>query len=330
MRRRTLLAAAPLALAGCGGGPVKAPGGSGRTAIRFATDWTAQAEHGGWYAALAGGDFARRGLDVRILPGGAGANTPQLLATGAVDLAMGSNGFTLLNLVREGAPVRAVAAAFQKDPQVLMAHRDGGIARLEDAAGDRPILVAPGAAATIWPWLKAKAGVTDAQRRTYSGGPAAFLADKRALQEGYLTSEPYVIAQATGEEPAVLVLADLGYNGYAAMVMAGERWIAEKPKAVQAFVDATAAGWRTYLHGDPAPADALILRDNPQMRPDILKQAREKLLRFGIVEPADGAPIGTMTAARWTAFGDMAERLGLAPGELDVAKAYTLAFAPRP
>ncbi len=331
MLRRTLLAAAPLALAACSPEKARAPAAApGRTRVRFATDWTAQAEHGGWYAALAGGEFARRGLDVTLLPGGSGVGAPQLLAAGAVDMALGSNGFTLLNLAREKAGVRAVAAAFQKDPQVLIAHRDSDVARLEDSARDRPILIAPGGVATIWPWLKAKAGVTDAQRRTYSGGPAAFLADRRALQEGYLTSEPYVIARATGEEPLVLLLADHGYNGYAAMVMATERWIAETPAAVQAFVDATAAGWRTYLHGDPAPADALILRDNPQMRPDILKQAREKLLQFGIVEPEGGAPVGTMTAQRWAEFADMARELKLAPADLDVTQAYTLAFAPRP
>ena len=332
MRRRTLLAAAPLALAGCGREEARRPAAAGpaRTAVRFATDWRAQAEHGGWYAAVAGGEFARRGLDVTITPGGSGSGAPQLLAAGAVDMAVGSNGFTLLNLLRERAGIRAVAAAFQKDPQVLIAHPNSDVARLEDSARDRPILIAPGGVATLWPWLKARAGVVDAQRRSYSGGPAAFLADKRALQEGYLTSEPYVIAKATGEEPMVLLLADHGYNGYAAMVMATDRWIAERPGAVQAFVDATAAGWRTYLHGDPGPADALILRDNPQMRPDVLQQARDKLLRFGIVEPEGGAPVGTMTAQRWSEFADMARELKLAPAGLDVSGAYTLAFPPRP
>ena len=327
MRRRTLLASGPAALAACSR-PARLDA-TGRTAVRFATDWRAQAEHGGWYAALASGEFARRGLDVTIIPGGAGSNVPQLLAAGAADMGVGSNAFGALNRVREGVPVRAVAAVFQKDPQVLMAHPDGGVTRLEDLRGDRPILVAPGASTTIWPWLKARFGVRDDQRRTYSSNSAPFINDRRAVQEGYATSEPYTIRQATGWEPRTFLLADHGYDGYAAMVSAPQSWIDGKPAAVQAFVDATAAGWRTYLHGDPAPADARILRDNPQMRPDVLAQARDKLRSYAIVEPAGGAPVGTMTAERWSAFGAMAKGLGLYPADLDVSRAYTLQFQPR-
>ncbi len=328
IRRRTLLAAAPAFAAACSG-PAKGPAAGGRTAVRFATDWHAQAEHGGWYMALATGEFARRGLEVTIIPGGAGSNVPQLLAAGAVDLGVGSNGFGALNRVREGVPVRAVAAVFQKDPQVLLAHPDGGVGKLEDLASDRPILIAPDAAPSMWPWLKARFGVRDGQRRTYAGSPAPFLNDRRAVQEGYATSEPYTIRQAAGWEPRAFLLADHGYSGYAAMIAAPQSWIDGKPAAVQAFVDATAAGWRAYLHGDPAAADVLILRDNPQMRPDVLAQARDKLRSYAIVEPAGGAPIGTMTAARWAEFGAMAKGLGLYPADLDVARAYTLQFPPR-
>ena len=330
MRRRTLLASAPAALAAACSGPAGRSSAAGRTAVRFATDWRAEAEHGGWYAALASGEFARRGLDVTIIPGRAGSNVPQLLAAGAADLGVGSNGFTALNHVREGVPVRAVAAVFQKDPQVLMAHPDGGMERLEDLRGDRPVLVAAGAATTIWPWLKARYGVADAQRRSYSANSAPFLQDPRAVQEGYVTSEPYTVRRAAGWEPKTFLLADHGYSGYAATVSAPQSWIDGKPQAVQAFVDATAAGWRTYLHGDPRPADALILRDNPDMRPDVLAQARDKLRAFRIVEPEGGAPIGSMLAERWTAFAEMARGLGLFPAGLDVSRAYTLQFPPRP
>ena len=328
MRRRTLLASVPAILAACSG-PAKRASAPGRTAVRFATDWHAQAEHGGWYAALAAGEFARRGLDVTIIPGGAGSNVPQLLAAGAADLGIGSNAFGALNRVREGVPVRAVAAVFQKDPQVLLAHPDGGVERLEDLRGDRPILIAPDAATSIWPWLKARFGVREDQRRTYSGSSAPFIADRRAVQEGYATSEPYTIRQATGWEPRAFLLADHGYNGYGATVAAPQSWIDGRPAAVQAFVDATAAGWRAYLHGDPAPADALILRDNPQMRPDVLAQARDKLRSYAILDAPGGAPVGTMTAERWTGFAAMAKGLGLYPADLDVARAYTLQFPPR-
>ena len=134
--------------------------------------------------------------------------------------------------------------------------------------------------------------------------------------------------KAGGFKPEVFLLADNGYDGYAGMVLAGDALIAKDPKAVQAFVDASSAGWRAYLRGDPKPADALILKDNGEMTPDILAQAREKLRRYAIVEPAGGAAIGTMTAARWTAFFAMARGLGVAPADLAPEAAYTLAFPP--
>ena len=323
--RRTLVAASPAVLAAACAPKPKAA--AGRTAIRFATDWKAEAEHGGFYQALATGEYAKRGLDVTIVPGGPGSNVPQLIATGAAELGIGSNAFQLLDLAKQKAPVKAVMAAFQKDPQVLMAHPGAGVTKLEDLKGDRPILVSASAVTSLWLWLKARYGVTDAQRRAYTYSPAPFIADERAVQEGYVTSEPYIVEKAGGFRPDVFLLADHGYDGYAGMVLAGDGLIAKAPRAVQAFVDASSAGWRAYLHGDPAPADALILKDNAEMRPDILAQARDKLRSYAIVEPAAG-PIGTMTAARWTAFFAMARGLGLVPGGLAAEAAYSLAFPP--
>ncbi|MGD0143221.1 MAG: ABC transporter substrate-binding protein, partial [Rhizomicrobium sp.] len=92
------------------------------TPITFVTDWKAQAEHGGFYEALAMGLYKKRGLDVRILEGGPSVNVPQLLAGGAADFGIGSNCFIPLNMVKEGAAIKAVMAVFQKDPQVLITH----------------------------------------------------------------------------------------------------------------------------------------------------------------------------------------------------------------
>ncbi|HEX6865738.1 MAG TPA: ABC transporter substrate-binding protein, partial [Caulobacteraceae bacterium] len=232
----------------------------GRTQIRFATDWRAQAEHGGFYQALATGEYAKRGLDVSIVQGGPGVNVPQLLASGAVELGMGSNSFIVLNLAQEKVPVKAVAAFMQKDPQVLIAHPDTGVNSIADMKG-RPILLADASVAAFWVWLKARYGFTDDQVRKYTFNNGPFLADKQAIQQGYLSSEPYTIEQQAGFKPAVFLLADEGYPGYATMVLASDSLISSNPQAVQAFIDASAAGWKSYLHGDPKPGDDLILKD---------------------------------------------------------------------
>jgi NitT/TauT family transport system substrate-binding protein len=322
------------ALSGCSRSHDRAssPSARAKTTIRFATDWRAEAEQGGFYEALANGEYAKRGLDVQIIQGGAGANVPQLLATGSAELGIGSNSFGVMNLAAEHVPVKAVMAVFQKDPQVLIAHPNTGVDSMAEMKG-HPILLSDAAITSFWPWLKAKFGFTDAQVRKYTFSAAPFLADPRAVQEGYVTSEPYTIAKAAHAAPKVFLLADQGYPGYAAMVLAPDTLIAANPKAVQAFVEASAVGWKAYLEGDPAPGDALILKANSEMTEDVLDQARAKMRQYGLVTSGDARAggIGTMTDARWKTFFDMASGLGVYPKRLDYHAAFTTAFtAPLP
>lgn len=295
--------------------------------IRFATDWRAQAEQGGFYQALATGEYEKRGLKVQIIQGGPGVNVPQLLAAGAVEAGMGSNSFIALNLANQGAPVRAVAAMMQKDPQVLIAHPDQGIERIEDLKG-RPILLSDASVTAFWVWLKSKYGFEDAQIRKYTFNAAPFLSDKSVAQQGYLTSEPYTIEKTAGLKPKVFLLADNGYPSYAAMILFPQSLIDKDPARVRAFVEASAAGWKSYLTGDPKPGDALILKDNPEMTQDVLDQARKKMRQYALVEGGDaaGGGVGVMTDARWKAFAEMAITQGVYPKGLDYTKAYTLDF----
>jgi NitT/TauT family transport system substrate-binding protein len=325
-KRRLLLAlCGVLSLSACKPAP-QAPAASGVTAIRFATDWRAQAEQGGFYQAVATGEYEKRGLKVTIHQGGPGSNIPQLLATKAVDLGMGSNSFVVMNLAAAHAPIKAVAAFMEKDPQVLMAHPDAGIGSLADLKG-HPILLGDASVTAFWVWLKAKYGFTDAQVRKYTFNSGPFLADQRAAQQGYVTSEPYTIRKESGVAPKVFLLADEGYPSYAAMVIAPDAFAAAHPDAVRAFNEATKAGWISYLHGDPRPGDALILKDNPEMKQDVLDQAREKMRAYAIV--GDDASVGQMSDARWKAFFDAAASQGVYPKTLDYKAAYRLDLLPK-
>ena len=324
---RIVLAAA-LLLAACSPQKKAPPAAPGLTPIRFATDWRAEAEQGGYYQALATGEYRKRGLEVKIIQGGPSVNVPQLLTTGAIDMGIGSNDFIVLNMAQEKAPVKAVAAFMQKDPQVLMAHPDQGIKSIADMKG-RPILLADASVTAFWVWLKAKYGFTDAQVRKYTFNSAPFLADKRVVQQGYVTSEPYTVEKEGHLKPAVFLLADEGYPSYASMVLAPDGLIASNPAAVKAFVDGSAAGWASYLHGDPRPGDALMLKDNPEMTEDVLDQAREKMRAYGLVDSGDAAAhgLGAMTDARWADFFAVASAQNVYPKTLDYRSAYTLRFA---
>jgi len=297
------------------------------TSVSFATDWKAQAEHGGFYQAQALGLYEKRGLKVTIRQGGPGVNVAQLLAAGAIDYGMGSNNVYPLNMVKVGAPAKAVMASFQKDPQVLITHPRDDIKTLADMKG-HPIMLSDISGSGFWTWLRATYGFMDTQVRKYTFNLAPFLVNKNAIQQGYVTSEPHSIRTKSDIEPQVFLLSDYGYPGYAAFVLARNDRIAGDPEQVQAFVEASIEGWYSYLYDDPGPGNDLIKKDNPEMTDTVLIQAIDKMKSYGIVDSGDSLElgIGAMTDKRWKVFFELMSTNGTFEPDLDFGKAYTLDF----
>jgi len=295
-------------------------------AVSFGTDWKAEAEHGGYYQAIATGIYQRHGLDVTLRQGGPQVNHAQLLAAGRLDFNLAPNSFGPINFVRENIPMVAVAAIFQKDPSVLIAHPGQGNDTLSALQG-KPIMIGSDTRITSWVFLKGKFGYTDDQIRPYTFSVAPFLADPKAIQQGYLSSEPFII-ESQGVKPVVLLLADAGYASYGSLIQTSDKLVQEKPELVQSFVDASIKGWYSYLYGDPAPANALIKRDNPEMTDALLAYGIAKIKEYGIVDSGDAKTkgIGAMTEARWHNFFDTMAKAGVYPGNLDFQKAFTVKF----
>jgi NitT/TauT family transport system substrate-binding protein len=317
MKRLITLTAALLAAAAAHAQPVK---------LTFQSNWRAQAEHGGYYQAVATGIYARHGLDVTVRPGGPQVNNPQLLAAGAIDFSMGSDGFNGLNFVRNNIPLVVVASIFQKDPRVLIAHPGQGNDSLAALKG-KPILIASASRNNYWQFLRARYGYTDDQIRAYTFNMAPFLADKSTIQQGFLTSEPFR-AQKAGVTPVVHLLADNGYVSYATTLETRQQMVKERPDVVQRFVTATLEGWYSYLYSDRTAANALIKKDNPEMEDEQLAYSHAKMLEYGIVDSGDALKlgIGAMTDVRWKEFADQMVKAGVYPADIDVSKAYTLQF----
>jgi NitT/TauT family transport system substrate-binding protein len=317
--RLLLLVSAALLLA--------ATAGQAADKLVFGLDWRAEAEYGGYYQALASGAYARRGIDITLRQGGPQMNQAQLLLAGRLDLMIASNSFLPLNHVQENLPLITVGAGFQKDPAVLIAHPGQGNDSFAALRG-KPILIGADTRAGWWGFLKAKFGYTDAQIRPYTFNLAPFLADQSAIQQGYLGSEPFSIQQAIGERPVVLLLADAGFEGYGSLIVAPTALLARNPDLIRRFLAASAEGWRAYLTADPAPGNALIRHDNPEMTDDLLAYGRNALITHGLVLGGDGARLGpfAMTDARWAAFFAQVESAHLYPASLDWHRAYTLQF----
>ena len=254
----------------------------------FATDWLAQAEHGGFYQALAEGTYRKHNLDVTIRMGGPQVNGLQLLAAGQIDVAM-ADGLQALSAVEQNVPVVAIAATFQKNPTVIISHP--GVAKIEQLKG-KPIAVGAAANTTFWPWLKSQFGFTDDQKRPYGFSVQPFLADKTLSQQGFATSEPFSIEKA-GVKPVVFLLADYGYPPYSEALVVRRDTLEKRESALERFVRASAEGWKSYL-ANPAPGNALIRKDNPQMGDELLAYGVRKMKEHGIVDGGDAKRDGLL------------------------------------
>ncbi|HEV2559091.1 MAG TPA: ABC transporter substrate-binding protein [Microvirga sp.] len=298
------------------------------TEIRYGTNWVAQAEHGGYYQAVADGTFEKYGLKVTIVPGGPQANNRMLLPVGRIDFYMGGNMIQAFSAVEENIPTVVVAAHFQKDPQILMAHPGQGFDNFADLKNSNDILVSKEGVASYYQWMKTEFGFREEQVKPYTYNPAPFLANKKAVQQGYLTSEPLKAEKAGGFKPVVHLLADNGFTTYATTVEARREMVEKQPDIVQKFVDASTIGWYNYLYGDNKKANELIKRDNPEMTDEQIAYSIAKMKEYGIVDSGDAQKlgIGAITDERVKDFFDKMVKAGLFKANLDYKRAYTTQF----
>ncbi|HEY2183768.1 MAG TPA: ABC transporter substrate-binding protein [Xanthobacteraceae bacterium] len=298
--------------------------------VSFGTNWVAEAEHGGFYQAVVDDTYRQHGLDVTIVPGGPNVNNRILLPVGKLDFYMTANSLQSFDAVAQNIPTLAVAAIFQKDPQVLMAHPDQGIEKFEELK-KLTLFVSKEGLASYFQWLKADFGFSEDRVKPYTSNPQPFLADKRSAMQGYVTSEPYAIEKAARFTPKVFLLADQGFDGYSTLIETRTALVASKPDLVQRFVDASIIGWANYLYGDNAPANALIKRQNPEMTDELLRYSIATMKEYGIVDSGDAATlgIGAMSARRMNSFFAKMVRAGVVKPSVDAGKAYTLQFVNR-
>jgi NitT/TauT family transport system substrate-binding protein len=290
----------------------------------YMTNWYAQAEHGGFYQAVATGIYKKLGLDVTVKMGGPQVNIMQIMAAGQAECVMGGSDLQMMQIRETGVPIVTVAAMFQKDPEVLIAHED--VKTFEQMKG-KTIYISSAANQSYWPWIKSKYGLTDAQARPYTFNIQPFVADKNAVQQGYVTSEPYAMQKA-GVKANTLLLSDYGYPAYSTTISCMDKTVKERAKAVAAFVRGSAEGWKSYL-ADPAPGNALIKKDNPEMTDDQLAYSVAKLKETGMVTGGDAAKlgVGVMTETRLKASYDFLVGAKLLdPAKVDLASAFPTTF----
>ena len=296
--------------------------------VTFQTNWLAQAEHGGYYQAVADGTYAACGLDVTIAQGGPQVSGRPLMLAGKIDFYMGGNMLQAFSAVQENIPVRIVAATFQKEPQVLMSHPGQGLDTWEDLKKAEQYILGDEGFQSYFQWMISEFGFDAAKRVPYTFNPAPFIANKMSVQQGYVTSEPYAVEQEGGFVPNQFLLADYGFDTYATTIETMQETIDKRPDVVKCFVDGSAKGWYNYLYGDNKAANELIKKDNPDMTDEQIAFSIEQMKKFGIVDSGDTEKlgIGAMTDERMKSFYDKMVAAKVMPEGIDIKKAYTLDF----
>ena len=276
---------------------------------------------------MAAGLYEKNGLKVKIIQGSSNVNVPRLIASNAIEFGIGSNSFIPLNMVANKIPGKAVMAVFQKDPQIIMTHPENDIRNLEDMR-DLPLMISDASIGAFWLWLKSKYGFTDSQIRKKTFSLAPFLSNKSSIQQGYLTSEPFLVEKEADFAPRVFLLADYGYPSYGAMVLASSEVITNNPEIVKAFVNASIEGWRQYIYEDPSLGNELIMLENNEMKEDILLQAIKKIRNYELVsnEISKGLDIGLMTDIKWESFFKTMSINGVYEKDLEWRESFTLDF----
>ena len=300
--------------------------------VTFATNWKAQAAHGGFYQAIADGTYRKYGLEVTLLQGGPQVNNRPLLPAGRIDFLMTGNLLHSFDNVKNGVPTVAVAAIFQKDPQALIAHPGQGYETFESLKNAPVALVAKDAQFTWWQWLKATHGFRDEALKPYNYNLGPFLANKKALQQGYSVAEPIYVQAQGGFKPVVHLLADHGFSTYSTLIETRAETVRSKPELVQRFVDASIEGWVNYLYGNRQAADALMLKDNPEMAQAEIDAAVALMKAQGIVDSGESLQrgIGAMSDARIKDFYSQMVKAGLyKAGDVDLTKVAALQFVNR-
>lgn len=323
MKKRLLVglagaAALALGLAGCsGGGPGGDAGADGPQSATILTNWFAQAEQGGYWAAQAEGIAEENGIDLTVKQGGPGIQTIPQVAAGEADFGVG-NADEVLVAIESGLPIVAVAVGPAKNLQCLAYHEATGIKGFADLNGHTVARVP----SPYWDFLRDSFELKDVNEINI-GDLASFQNDTNLVSQCFITSEPYTIEKMGISDVGYLrVFEDGGYNAYQNLLFTSQRFIDEHPDIIEAVVKSTNEGWQALID-DPTATKELIMKTNPDGDPGVFDYA------VGLFQNDSsflGENIGEMEPKRWDELAKQLAQVGLVSDDFDTSKAYTTEF----
>jgi NitT/TauT family transport system substrate-binding protein len=265
--------------------------------LRLALNWKPDPEFGGFYAA----DYQAKGLNIEILPGGAGTPTVQMVGAGSAEFGIVSADEIVLARAK-GNDVVAVFASFQENPMAIMVHESRHLQSLGDVVKQGTLAIQSGLPYARL--FRQKYGFDKVKVvPSPSGDITAFLNDEKFAQQCFLTAEP-LAARRKGAKVQTFPVSSLGYNPYAQVLAVSGEMLKKQPSVVEAMVAAARAGWRAYLD-NPKPTNVKMQALNPSMDLatfDEVAAAQKPLI--------DSPELGKMTKERWEALAQALKNLG--------------------
>lgn len=296
-----------------------------KTSVKLITAWYAKGEDGGLFTALQEGYYADSGIDMTIEPGGPQVSSMQVVASGQAEFGI-SYADNILQAREKGIPVVGLMTTYQNVPQVLLSHEENAVTSFEEL-NNRTVQISPGV--LYWQYIKSKYDLKDVTEMNYSGQIANFLNDPMAVNQGYITNEPYTLAQE-GVKTSYLRVADSGYANYGNVLFTTEDYLKKHPDVVAAVVAASQKGWTSYLDGDNhIRVNELIKTYNPDG--DLETFHNEAIVGKDLILTGDALTggIGIMTMDRWEQLQDQLLSIGALTKEQDLTKAFTMEFLPK-
>ncbi len=320
------------ALAACGSSSTKRADGKPLRTVKVLLDWTPNTNHSGLYLAKERGWYRDAGLDVQIIEPGNGADVLTMVGNDSVDFGVSASE-QLVPARAQGVPVVSVAAIIEHNTSSLVALRSSGITTLADLPGRTYGAFGGGFEKALVDALVACGGGDPKDVTFKEVGDTDFRQGMTRKQFDFVwvfdawdTIRLRDLDHLDLSHFAFRDHTDCIPDWYTPVLVTSERHITADPKMVQAFMSATARGYREAMH-DPKAAAAALLHAAPELDSALVERSAAWLApRYA----SDPDAWGRQTAATWNRFVAFLVTNKLVKADFATAAAWTDRFLPPP